>query len=315
MDIELDATFKKLLEKYNINFEKDSIDYKKVFLVYGDKGVGKTSFALMFPGNIVAFSFDGQTRIIKKRLSQIYPEKANSIKVYDMDQVYYGDNLNNTREDILSSSEILLTFMKKIVTSTHPDWFLVDGSSEYVTMAEYVMRKNNGLLPFQGIANQNLWKERNVYIRQLHNTMISNARFGVIYTGWEQLVEVEDEGELRKLTIPKWTDIIMQKTQFIVRIVRTTVKSGNGQKVNKYFAKIVSSKDDDFLPTGAVFDITNYTSIPQIQALSSQIQKEQQTVAKPKEDTQKTEEIEKQKVEVNTQPVKNETETDFFDDI
>ncbi len=314
MDIELDATFKKLLEKYNINFDKDSTDYKKVFLIYGDKGVGKTSLALMFPGNIVAFSFDGQTRIIKKQLSQIYPEKANSIKVYDMDQVYYGTDLNNAREDILSSSEILLTFMKKIVTSTHPDWFLVDGSSEYVTMAEYVMRKNNSLLPFQGISNQNLWKERNVYIRQLHNTMVNNARFGVIYTGWEQLVEVEDEGELKKITMPKWTDIIMQKTQFIIRAVKVTAKSSNGQKLNKYFAKIVSSKDDDFLQTGSVFDITNYTPIPQIQALSSQIQKAQQNTTKTNEDTvkQKTEE----KTETIIQPAKIETsDADFFDNL
>jgi len=311
-----DEVLNEYIKKYNLKLDEESSDdYKKVFMVYGDKGVGKTSFALTFPGKIVAFSFDGQTRIIKKKLSTIFPEKANDIKVYNMDQVIYNNDSENTRMEILSSSEVILSYMKKIISITKPDWYLVDGSSEFVTMCEFLMRKNNNLLPFQGVENRNLWKERNAYIRQIHNMMINNASQGVIYTGWEEIIEVDDEGELKKITLPKWTDIIMQKTQFIVRIVKTATKTANGNRIEKYYAKIVSSKDDDFLPTGSVFDITNYKSIIPIK-LQKQIQQLQQPQQPQPEQIQTKQQPEQIQTIKKEEPKKEEGKfEDFFDDL
>ena len=311
-----DEVLNEYIKKYNLKLEEESTeDYKKVFMIYGDKGVGKTSFALTFPGKIVAFSFDGQTRIIKKKISTIFPEKANDIKVYNMDQVIYNNDDENTRMEILSSSEVILTYMKKIISITKPDWYLVDGSSEFVTMCEFLMRKNNNLLPFQGVENRNLWKERNAYIRQIHNMMINNASQGVIYTGWEEIIEVDDEGELKKITLPKWTDIIMQKTQFIIRIVKTTTKTANGNRIEKYYAKVVSSKDDDFLPTGSVFDITGYKSIIPIK-LQKQIQQLQQSSQSQPEQIQTKQQPEQVQTTKKEEPKKEEGKfEDFFDDL
>ena len=248
-----------LAKKYGFKLQGTNDDYyfKPTFTNWGDKGVGKTSFAFSaFAGTIVALSYDGKSRIIKKKFVDLDPKNKDRIIVEDLTiPDYNDDSISIAPEFILDTGELVVEQTRYILANYKPDWFLFDGEDLLVQHCEMYMRKRQGIMPFEGFKNLNLWKERNAYIRQLHRLAQRNARVGVIYNTTYQIEEVDRAGETKKIEKPKWADLVMYETDFAFHIF-TAHDSKTGRE--RFYARVTTTKYDSILPYGKLFDVTDY---------------------------------------------------------
>jgi len=221
---------------------------KLVVTDYGLKGEGKTGFAFSFPGRIACLSFDRKSKQVWEEMYN----KAPRIVVYDA--IRYLDKSSGSLwlKTADKTFKYVMLLLDEVIIPTKPDWIVIDGAEIFTQLCEMVMRYRNGVQPFQGIKNLNLWKERRMFIDQLHNKCISIAQEGVIYTTYTSKDEVVEDGQfVTRKDVPKWVDAIMYYTDVVIR-----VKSEQGKEGAKFIAIIESSKVKK-LPTGARKDVTN----------------------------------------------------------
>jgi hypothetical protein len=219
---------------------------KSVYMIYGQKGFGKTYLALSFSGTILALSFDYKTTIVKRNCFN----NDSRIIVYDpLVKIDYS-----TPESMIQTSESALQFINNILEmhkNSPPDWILIDGSEIFQKLAEDVMRQRNNIAPFAGV-QWTYWKERRFYIRQLHEKAVRLAKKGVIYTAYVDKDEIIVDGQIKSKTdVPRWIDAILYEVDEVIKI--TTTQDTTGQR--RYLATIESSK---LRPqkSGKTFDIT-----------------------------------------------------------
>jgi len=248
---ELEKTHKETLsntEQEKFEFEEAKSTAKKIYLIYGKKGEGKTTTAMGFPGDIAVICFDNKSLIIKENMYN----NDDRIRVYNAIR-FFDESFNN----ILSSSVITYRytmFLLENLEKTKQDWILIDGLEVFSRIAEFVMRSNHNLKPFQGIPNINIWKERRLILKELHNKALKAAKKGVIYTTYTRIEEIIDEGTIiTKREVPEWFDVVMWETDVVIHVYTKRQKDRL-----RFLAEIVSSKLKN-LPTGRIFDITNKT--------------------------------------------------------
>jgi len=128
---------------------------------------------------------------------------------------------------------------------------VIDGAQIFQQICEWTMRHRHNLGPFDGIANLNLWKERRMYIRQIHNKALTLAKRGIIYTTYVEKDEVIIKGEVvtRKDT-PAWIDVLIYETDYVLY-------TSHDESKKTYHVRVVSSKNDKRVRSGAEFDVTN----------------------------------------------------------
>jgi hypothetical protein len=228
--------------------EEVSRPAKEVWLLFGDKGTGKTTVALSFPGEILVLSFDRKSAIIKHNMYNDDP------RIHVFDVVKYMDY--STPEKMTESAEKTFEYINFILDNytkryPQPDWVVIDGSQIFQQICEWTMRHRHNLGPFDGIANLNLWKERRMYIRQVHNKALNLAKRGVIYTTYVEKDEVIIKGEVvtRKDT-PAWIDVLIYETDYVLY-------TSHDESKKTYHVRVVSSKNDKRVKSGAEFDVTN----------------------------------------------------------
>jgi hypothetical protein len=223
---------------------------KIALVIYGLKGNGKTYTAISLPGSVDVLSFDRKATMVKTQITKLFPDKR--VRVFDCLRYMNWEE----PEKMTESAEITYRYVNAIldeIVKSPPDWIVIDGSEIFQTICEYVMRYRNNILPFQGIANLNLWKERRMYIRQIHQRSVAIARKGIIYTTYVDKDEIVEEGDLvTKKDVPRWIDAILYETDVVVKI---EPKWEGGTR--RFYAYVESSKYPEFLRTGAVLDITN----------------------------------------------------------
>ena len=176
----------------------------ETFTIYGHKGHGKTFLAYSFPGTISVLSFDRKGVPVK----DLAYGGAERIKVFDA--VRYHDM--SSPEAWLESSDRTFRYINSLLDhikeEVKPDWIVLDGLEIYNQIAEMTMRYRNNLLPYQGVANMNLWKERRLYIRQLHYKALEIAKRGIIYTTYSEKDKVIVDGDVQTLSdVPRWVDV------------------------------------------------------------------------------------------------------------
>ena len=104
-------------------------------------------------------------------------------------------------------------------------------------------------------------KERNAYINQLVNLAVTKARLGVIYTGFERIIELDDFGEITKITMPAWVARIKDATDFVIYARKKMVSGEEGETNSVFYATVMTSKDNAVLIDGKTYDTTDYKPI------------------------------------------------------
>lgn len=217
----------------------DTANSKKIITVYGHKNDAKTAtaYGIAKKGEKIAvLSFDKKS---DRPLQLDFIKKGGTdIKVFDA--ILYLDK--STPELYQTTAEKTYIFVLKLLEGIKekykPDWVIIDGSEFLNKILEQVMRKRNGVLPYQGVANQNIWKERTQYIDDVHNQALAAATKGIMYTTYVNKDSVIKDGQvIQQKDMPKWLGDVMAQTDVIVRVV-TNYAGGK----NEYKAIIESSK-------------------------------------------------------------------------
>jgi hypothetical protein len=227
--------------------EEQSIPAKEVYLIFGGKGEGKTTVAFSFPGEILCLSFDRKSSIIK------YNMYGNDKRIHIFDVVKLMDY--STPERMLESAEQTYNAILELLTNypkmyPQPDWVVIDAAQIFHQVCEFTMRKRHGIGPFEGIANLNVWKERRMYIRDVHYKALNLAKRGVIYTTHAEFDEVIISSEVvHKKKVPAWIDVLIYETDYVLM-------TEFDEKDKNFVVKVVTSKNDKKLPTGKKYIVT-----------------------------------------------------------
>jgi len=220
---------------------------KTVWLIFGDKGTGKTTTAMSFPGHVLVLSFDRKSSIIKYNMYN----NDSRIKVFDVVKLMDYSN----PQAMLASSEKTFEAVIQLLDNYpkvygNPDWVVIDGSQLMQQICEWTMRKRHNIGPFDGISNLNLWKERRAYMRDIHNKSLNLARKGVIYTTYVEKDEVIISGEVvHKKDVPAWVDVLIYETDYVLQTMYNPV-------TKNFEVKVVTSKNDKLLPSGQIYTVT-----------------------------------------------------------
>jgi hypothetical protein len=234
---------------------EEQYEAKDIIMVYGEKGGGKSTFSLEFPGNILAISLDRKTMKVKKNASgepRIVVEGKDlgpkRVRVFDV--ISYADmsDINKYGQSLVTIFEYTMKLMQdwdKNNPDFPIDWIMIDGAEELARMAEAMMRWRHGLEMEDGVKNRNIWKYRRFIIKQLHNLALSKARRGIIYTTFIDYDEIIKSGQLvDKKEMPKWLDVIKLETDHVFRV---------GIDSGRFFAFLESGKG---IQSQRKFDVT-----------------------------------------------------------
>jgi len=231
----------------------DTKNSKKIITVYGHKNDSKTStaYGVVKKGDKIAvLSFDMKS---DRPLELDFVKKNGAeIKVYNA--ILYLDK--STPDLYQTTSEKTYIFILKLLDAIKekykPDWIVIDGSEFLNKILEQVMRKRNGVMPYQGVANQNIWKERTQYIDDVHKQSLDASNKGIMYTTYVNKDSVIKDGQvIQQKDMPKWLGDVMSQTDVIIRVV-TDISGGK----TEYKAIIESSKFPREYPPGE-YNITN----------------------------------------------------------
>jgi hypothetical protein len=227
--------------------EETDVPVKTVWLIFGEKGTGKTVTALSFPGHVLVLSFDRKSNIIK----HTFYGGDSRIRVFDV--VKLMDY--TTPEKMLESSERTYEAVIELLDAYpkvygNPDWVVIDAAQVMQQICEWTMRKRHNIGPFDGISNLNLWKERRAYMRNIHNKALNIARKGVIYTTYVEKDRLVISGEVvHEKDVPAWIDILIYETDYVLQTMYDPLKKA-------FEVKVVTSKNDKLLPSGQIYNVT-----------------------------------------------------------
>ena len=239
------------VSKMKFDFTPHELPHKMVITIYGEKGDGKTTFAEGLGGRIVVLSFDRKSSAPKV----YYHNNDPNIIVYDCVKYW-----NRDTDKILESSAFTWEYVKAILErlreeQNKPDWIVIDGIEIFQKIAEFVMRHRHGLSPYQGVANMNLWKERNDILENLHRLAFDVAKKGVVYTTYTDQKElIEDGTVVVRKNVPRYLDVVMWETDIVLYIEK---KFDDRNKLVEFWLRCDSSKFPLVIKTGAYINITN----------------------------------------------------------
>jgi len=237
------------------NFEFDFDDEVKktkhkleVFSVYGAKNDGKTTicYGIPDPGDkVLVFSFDNKS---DRPLDEDYDVNFDGIIVRIVNAIKFL-NKSNEEKYLASSTKThnyIVSMLEQSESKFKPDWVMFDGTDVMNQLMEIVMRSNNNLKPYQGIANRSLWRERGQYIDDLHIRSGNITNKGIIYTMYSQKDEIIVDGNVQKKTdVPKWLESVMRETDVVIK---AETKTENGKR--EFFANVEGSKLPKKYPDG-----------------------------------------------------------------
>lgn len=255
-------------EEFLFDDEVYTGDNKVVFTVFGEKNDGKTTISYGIPDKgdkVLVFSFDNKST---RPLDAPYIV-AGDLKVKPLNAIKYLDK--SSAKTTLASAKIthnyILSMLRQAKEQFNPDWIMFDGSEVLNSIIELVMRADNNLAPYQGIANQSLWRFRKDMINNIHAKSKEIANKGLIYTMYtRQDEEIVDGATQKKVAVPAWVGSIKEESDMVIK---AEIKIVDGK--NSFYARMIGSKLPDKYPEG-LYDVTRQRFIDVIsKAAESQL--------------------------------------------
>jgi len=236
-----------MVEEFDVSEEPASNGGGKLVIgIYGHKGHSKTATAFSLPGTIACISMDKMSAQIRDGMYR----GDKRLRVYDGTRYLDESDPRIFLESSDRSFKYILTLIEEIAKNP-PDWLVIDGSEIESQICEMRMRNRNNLTMSSGVEWQ-LWKERALYLRQIHRKAISVCKRGLVYTMYVDKEEIIKDGETyQKIDRPKWTDILLRETSIVIHVTSEADKIGR-----HFYAEIESSKSTEF-KTGVKMEITN----------------------------------------------------------
>lgn len=222
---------------------------KTVATFWGEKNGAKTAtaYGMAYKGDkIVVLSYDHQSG----RAVELPFIKEAGLEITVLNMLRFEDK--STPAANLKSAGITqqytLAMIKQVQEKLKPDWILIDCAEELHKICERVMRSHNGLTPYSGTTNPNVWKERNDIMDDIHHKAIDAVTKGVIYTVYSAENEIILAGNvLERTKVPKWIAGVLRESTFDCH-VESTFDRVNEKTV--FTALIKGSKDQMRYPDG-----------------------------------------------------------------
>lgn len=235
--------------EYNLeDFIEEDTD-KTVITVWGEKNGAKTAtaYGLMYPNDTaVVFSFDHQS----KRATNIPFIVASGVKITVLNMMKLEDksSIAANLRSANASHQLILSMIAQVEEKLHPDWIIFDCTDEMHKICERVMRSRQALTPYSGTTNQNVWKERNDIMDDIHHKAVNASKKGVIYTVYSEENEIILAGNvLERTKVPKWIASVMRESTLDVH-AESSFNKLTGK--TKYTSTIKASKDQQRYPDG-----------------------------------------------------------------
>lgn len=215
--------------------------------IAGGKGDSKTASAFSLPGTIAVLSFDQMAYPVKESM---YAGDSR-IHVYDPTRYFMETEMSQILDSAVRTFKYIDVLLDEI-REKHFDWIVIDGSEKLVEIAEYVMRARNNLSVFGGV-NMLLWKERKMYLKQIHRKAMASCKKGLVYTTYlkEEVLKRENDRIIDSKTVPHWVGIQLEETQVTIH-----VDARDDGKGNHRFIAIVENSKSPLFKTGTRVDIT-----------------------------------------------------------
>jgi ribosomal silencing factor RsfS len=214
-----------------------------IFMVYGDKGSGKTAIAYSLmekKDKVMVFSFDGRSAD---------PMELKTIKSLELDhKIINATMFYNKTTDIewLNTAQFTYDWVIKLLKDTEPedafkpDWIIIDGFDRVVEICEMIMRRTYKLTPFSGVQTQ-FWRKRKQLIDALHGELKKHAKKGVFYTTYpkDKNSKMKNGEIIDSKQIPNWIGEVMEEAHIV--IYSHSAKDPKSAKW-QFYADIQSSK-------------------------------------------------------------------------
>lgn len=239
----------KKVDKFDLSETKESESPQvgTVITIYGMKGEGKTTAAFSLPGTIACISFDNKSASIKHLMYNDDPR----IKIYSGTRYLSA----STPKDFLETNELSFRYLIDLLNSFASqkerfDWVVFDFSKTLQDICEYTMRVRNNLSPYQGVNPRYIWRERKLYLMQIHRLALSAVKRGIVYTTYVAKKEEIKDGEvIEGKDIPEWVGIIHDESDIVIR-----VWADQEGPIRNFRARVESAKkgisEDEYFVTG-----------------------------------------------------------------
>jgi hypothetical protein len=260
----------------SFDLSPDTGPAKITITIGGEKGEGKTSTAMCFPGKIAVISLDRKSASIKDEYDLKNVDVYNGVKYWVED---------STGEDTITQGgahtyRYIHALLNKFATENQYDWIVFDGLEILHQICEMTMRHKHKIGPVDGIANMNLWKERRMFLRALHNRALTAAKRGIVYTTYLEFVAdvVENERTVAGKKRPKWVDVIMYETD--ITLYAYSQDDGSGRH---YFVKVWQSKRHSLIQEAIRVEVTGPNYAPLFEKMKKGNQQKLKVEAPAKE--------------------------------
>jgi hypothetical protein len=133
-----------------------------------------------------------------------------------------------------------------------PDWILFDNLEFFIRLAEFAGKYKRGVAittrPSEGMDVWGAFDIRNIIMNVVYKAAIDIPKQGIIYTLYPKEKEVLlPDGTAKRVKVPKWFEVLMYETDHQIMVWKDD---------DRYFAKIVGTKDEDRFPDGLMVEVT-----------------------------------------------------------
>jgi len=248
---------------------------KETILIAGEKNDGKSISALSFPGKIAVVAFDEKIFAARDFVVEHGIKREDEIMIY-YPAKHYNPKAVDDREIGKAAIAVINEAFRAIYSikvraeagTFVPDWILFDNLEFFIRLAEFAGKYKRGVpitvRPEKGDDVWGAFDIRNIITNVIYKAAISIPKKGVIYTLYTKEKEVVmPDGTTKKVKTPKWFEVLMYETDHHILVW----KDGD-----RYFAKIVGTKNPKKYPDGLELEVTNVGFWNALQAATSQKQ-------------------------------------------